>query len=205
MAQLMAIAAGMRIGAVVLAGGEGRRIGGGKPHRRLAGRTLLDHVLDRARGWRIPLAVSLREAPGPAQALSCPVLLDAQGEGPIAGIAAALRFAGEERLDGVLTMPCDTPFLPDDLPARLIAALRPPRLAAMARSGGRIHPSCTLWSAAARAQLAPYLASGGSSLTGFARLLEAGIADWPDAPVDPFFNVNSAADLAAAEAMLKMR
>ena len=49
---------GMRI--VILAGGEGRRIGGGKPQRLLGGETLLDRALRRARSWSDEVLVAAR-------------------------------------------------------------------------------------------------------------------------------------------------
>jgi molybdopterin-guanine dinucleotide biosynthesis protein A len=48
----------MRI--VILAGGEGRRIGGGKPQRMLGGETLLDRALGRARSWSDEVLVAAR-------------------------------------------------------------------------------------------------------------------------------------------------
>ncbi len=192
----------MKFGAVVLAGGEGRRIGGDKVHRALAGRMLIDHVLERAVQWRIPLAISVREAGVPR---GFPLLLDQNGEGPIAGIASALRFARQERLEAVLTLPCDTPFLPGDLLSRLAAAIEPPSLAAVASSGGRLHPSCALWMAGAASDLPPYLEGERSSLRGFAQLLNARTVEWPIEPIDPFFNINTPADLSLAEEMIRRR
>ena len=73
----------MRIAAVVLAGGEGRRISGGKPHRRLGGRTLLERALERARALSPDVALAVRE-PGQAGGAEVEVLTDAPGiEGPL--------------------------------------------------------------------------------------------------------------------------
>lgn len=193
----------MKIGIVIFAGGEGRRIGGDKPRRLLAGRPLIDHVLERAVEWSVHVAIAARDPDSglPGQRL----LVDHVGEGPIAGLASAFRFARKERLNAVLTFPCDTPFLPADLLSRLEEALAPPARAAMAASGGREHPSCALWSAEAEPELAVYLDSGGRSLTGFARRLDARVVEWAFEPIDPFFNVNDQADLEAAEAIIRGR
>lgn len=167
---------------LILAGGEGRRMGGGKPGRRLGGISLLDRALARARLWSddIRIADGASDLPGVG--------------GPLGALAAAL---GEE----LLTIPCDMPFLPDDLAERL-AGDRPATLAA---SGGHLHPVCARWRSEAKAGLADYLATGRRSLRGFAEAVGYEAVEWPVEPFDPFFNINDAADLACAEEMLKGR
>lgn len=176
----------MRI--VILAGGEGRRMGGGKPQRLLGGETLLDRALRQARSWSDEVLVAAREG-GDLQD-------DPAIEGPLGGIAAALALGGD-----VLTIPCDMPFLPDDLPARLVCAAT----ATIAGSGGHLHPVCALWRAEAAAGLPAYLATRRRSLTGFAEAVGYEAVIWPTEPFDPFFNVNDEADLARAEALLRSR
>jgi molybdopterin-guanine dinucleotide biosynthesis protein A len=134
-----------------------------------------------------------------------PLLVDGQGEGPIAGIAAALGFARSQGLSFVLTIPCDTPLLPPDLLARLSEALGAAHGAAVATSGANIHPSCALWRSSTAEALPAYLASGRSSLKGFAAQVGMVEVEWPASPFDPFFNINSADDLAAAEARIRSR
>jgi molybdopterin-guanine dinucleotide biosynthesis protein A len=149
--------------------------------------------------------VSVRNSSDGAFAARLPLLPDQEGAaGPIAGLASAFRHGGAEGWDAILTLPCDTPLLPDDLPEKLGSALARPALAAVARSGGRLHPSCALWSVQAGAALPAYLRER-RSLTGFAGLLDAAVVDWPAEPYDPFFNVNSEEDLAAAERLLRSR
>ena len=87
---------------------------------------------------------------------------------------------------------------PDDLPRRLSAAL-PGHSAALAASGGRVHPVCGLWRTNALAPLRDYAASGRRSLIGFAETIGYVAVEWPAAA---FFNVNRPEDLAEAEARL---
>jgi molybdenum cofactor guanylyltransferase len=173
---------------VILAGGEGRRIGGGKPARLLGGETLLARALRRARRWPGEVLVAAREGGDIAD--------DPAIEGPLGGVAAALALGGD-----VLTIACDMPFLPDDLPDRLVSDAA----ATVAASGGRLHPVCTLWKASARDALPAYLATGRRSLTGFAGAAGYRAVEWPALPIDPFFNINDEADLARAEALLRSR
>ena len=192
---------------VILAGGKGRRIGGDKPHRLLDGTSLLDRAIVQAREWSdvIAIAISIRDGEDAVAPLGIPLLADGSDQGPIAGIASALAFAREQGADRVMTISCDTPFLPPDLHDRLAGALVVSTGAAVAASGGRLHPTCGLWSVANSDDLAAYLAAGRASLHGFAEAIAATAVEWPTDPVDPFFNINSASDLAVAEALIKSR
>jgi molybdopterin-guanine dinucleotide biosynthesis protein A len=173
---------------LVLAGGEGRRIGGGKPLRRLGGVTLLDRALALARRWSDDVLVAARAGGD--------VTDDPAIEGPLGGLAAGLRLGRP-----LLTMPCDMPFLPEDLSARL----RGEAAASVAASGGHLHPVCARWKAEAVDALPAYLATGRRSLRGFAEAVGYEVVEWPSDPFDPFFNINDEADLARAEALLRSR
>jgi molybdopterin-guanine dinucleotide biosynthesis protein A len=200
----MALRSVFPISVVVLAGGEGRRIGGGKPLRRLGGATLIARALDRAHGWSDEVAVSVR-ATGAGLGADAHVLVDDPAvEGPLAGIASALRYAHSIGREAVLTLPCDTPFLPDDLAERLAAALGE-AAAALPASGGRLHPTCALWRSRALDSLDSYLGSGRRSIHGFAAAIGHATAAWPAEPRDPFFNINDTADLHQAEAWLSLK
>ena len=192
----------METAIVILAGGEGRRIGGGKPERLLGGRSLIDRALDFAHGLAPLVAISVREPDqlsdyGAGRILDLPTI-----EGPLAGVGAALEFAADSEVDALLSLPCDAPFLPIDLLARLSQALRADALAAVPRSGGRLHPASALWRIEALNLLPSYLESGGSSLTGFADHVGCAAIEWSVEPFDPFFNINSEEDLARAEELL---
>lgn len=188
--------------AVVLAGGEGRRIGGDKPLRKLGGERLIDRALRQARQWSECVAVSVRD-PEQLGSVPAPLLIDRPDvEGPLAGLIAALEFAGSCRSERLLTLPADAPFLPHDLLVRLAAAIGEGGCA-VAESGGHLHPVCALWrTSAAQRQVEAYLASGRRSLRGFAKDVGAVGVAWPSAPYDPFFNVNDRDDLAEAERRL---
>ena len=184
----------------VLAGGEGSRIGGGKPLIKLGGKTLVQRAYNRALSWSNAPVVAIRspEQLGPCQ---LPWIADAAGiEGPLAGLAAALEWAYRQGAEALLTIPCDMPFLPDDLLKRLNSEVGDMQ-AAIASSGGELHPVCGLWRNAANYEFPSYCESGRRSLRGFAEHIGFVAADWPTEPRDPFFNINSPVDLAAAEAM----
>ena len=179
------------IAVVILAGGEASRMGGGKPLRMLGGRTLPDRAIERARGWSDTVLLSVRAA-DQVGAASLPLLIDEPGlAGPLAGLAAARRVEHP-----AVTIPCDMPFLPSDLFARLAAEL-PGHGAARAERGGQVYPVCGLWRTEALGEIERYAATGRRSLIGFAQAIGYATASWDSGLFD---NLNTPAELAAAEA-----
>ena len=193
-----------RIPIVILAGGSGARIGGNKPHRLLAGASLLDQAIAKAASYSSPVAVSV--GGGEISSVgNIPQLLDDEHmQGPIAGLAAALKFASSIDASQVMMMPCDTPFLPDDMCQRLTDSIGTYGVA-VAQYGGRLHPACSLWRADAASFLPGYLARGRRSLTGFAETARLVAVDWPEEPVDPFLNINTPEELMRAEQIFARR
>ncbi len=186
----------MAVVGAILAGGLARRLGGGdKPLRLLGGRPLLAHVIDRLGPQVDRLILNANGDPARFAAFGLDVVPDglADNPGPLAGILACLQAAGDA--DWVVTVPGDAPFLPADLAARLIAAGP-----AVAASGGRRHPVVGAWRPGQAGHLAALLAAGERRVGVFAG--DAAVVDWPADPIDPFTNLNEAADFAAAAALL---
>lgn len=183
---------------VVLAGGEGRRMGGGKPLRLLKGKPLIAQATDLARSWSRDIAVAVRD-PAQVGPVDAPVLRDLDRiSGPLAGLASALSWAAGLGHDRVLVIPCDTPRLPGNLAERLNNALAPGAGAAMPRSQGRLHPACCLWRTATFDLLMEEVAAGRGSLRNLAERANCVVVDWADGAA--FANVNTPFDLAAMEA-----
>lgn len=189
------------LAAVVLAGGDGRRMGGAKPLRRFGGTTLVGQALACARSYSDDVAVAVRDPRQVAGAVDAPLILDDPAiEGPLAGLASALRFGRRRHTAWVLVLPCDSPRLPPDLAVRLRAALADGRGVAVAESGGRLHPACALWRVDAGLEALPaYLASGRRALRGFADAIGMRAVTWPSAATDPFANANTPAELDALQ------
>ncbi|MDX2142766.1 MAG: molybdenum cofactor guanylyltransferase [Rhodospirillaceae bacterium] len=194
------------IGAI-LAGGEGRRFGSTpKPQARLGGTTLLDRVIARLRPQTAAMVLSVRAAAPWHGAVGLPVTLDPMAEvGPMAGIGAALSWARANypNVRSVLTVPADCPFIPRDLVAKLSAACHDNVRIAVAASGEQRHHLIALWDVTlADDVMATVRGEGALAVHRFQARYAAASVTWPSAPVDPFFNVNSADDLSAAERYL---
>ena len=112
-----------RITGVLLAGGQGSRMGGvDKGLVELAGRPMAAHALARLAPQVDELIINANQNLAAWQAFGHPVFGDDIGgfAGPLAGLHAALVRA---RHPLVVTAPCDSPFLPADLVERLATAL----------------------------------------------------------------------------------
>jgi molybdenum cofactor guanylyltransferase len=185
---------------VIATGGEGRRMGGAKPMRELAGRSLLDHALAWAAQHSDMLALAVRdEAQLPLGSLpsGVPLLPDERpGLGPVSALLSAMRLARANNREAVMLIGCDQPFLPADLPARLLEAIGP-QAVAMPVSAGKDQPLASLWRLRESA-LEHFIAEGGRSLWRLADSLGAVRVTWEGTggPQDPFANINDPESLA---------
>jgi len=196
---------------LLLAGGQSRRMGGGdKALRLLAGRTLLDRVIDRMRPQVAALVLNANGDPTCFARFGLPVVADSIADfaGPLAGILAGLDWAAANRPDCalVVSVATDAPFLPADLAARLVEGMTADGAEiACAASGGQPHPVIGLWPVGLREALRHAVVDECirkvDVWTGRYRLATV---DFPVNAVDPFFNANRPEDLDRAAALLAM-
>lgn len=117
--------------------------------------------------------------------------------GPLAGLHRGLSEASHAL---VATVPCDSPFLPLDLVARLHAALRDKDAElAVARTGDQAHPVFCLCQRSVLASLTSFLQSGGRKIDAWYSALEVVEVLFDDQP-QAFSNINTEAELRSAHA-----
>jgi molybdopterin-guanine dinucleotide biosynthesis protein A len=186
---------------VVLAGGLGRRMGGvDKGLQELDGRPLVSWVIERLAPQVDELLLNANRNAERYAAFGHAVVADRIDgfAGPLAGLHAALSVA---RHPLVATAPCDSPFLPTDLVARLHAALDDSGAdLAVARSLGRVQPVFCLCRRTALPALSAHLAAGGRRIERWfcsLPLVEVSFEDQPAA----FANINSVEDLVGGARM----
>ena len=195
---------------LVLAGGRATRMGGADKALRMFGHsTLLDHVLARLAGQRAPIILlNANGDPGRLARFGLPVVPDTVPgyPGPLAGVLAGMEWllAHAPDTSDIVTVPTDSPFLPLDLVDRLLAA-RDASFADMAcaASAGQVHPVAGLWPVRLAAQLREALVQERLyRIDRWTARFKLAQAEFGTSPVDPFLNVNTPDDLAAAEAYL---
>ena len=183
---------------VVLAGGQGRRMGGvDKGLVDLAGAPMVAHVLARLAPQVGEVLINANQNLDRYRAFGPPVVEDAVGgfAGPLAGLHAGLARA---RGGLVVTVPCDSPFLPLDLVARLRVALeREGAQLAVAKTFDQPHPVFALVRRRVFAHLASFLDGGGRKIDAWYATL-ATVETAFDDEADAFRNINTGAELAAA-------
>ena len=187
--------------AIILAGGRATRMGGGdKGLLALGGTTLLGHVIERITPQVAATALNANGDPGRLASFGLPVLPDPiEGQlGPLAGVLAGLDWAAGQGAETVVSVAADTPFFPCDLVPRLVLAangMQAP-LALAATPDGR-HPTFGLWPVSLRDDLRAALMGGLRKVVQWTDAHGAQTAMF-DGAGDPFFNVNTPADLERA-------
>ncbi len=194
----------MGIPALILGGGLSRRMGEDKTCASLGGVPLIEVIAGRLRPQVSTLAVNLpADHPLAGEYLNIPDTVPDR-PGPLAGILAGLRaFSGEA--DYLMTVPGDAPFLPSDLMARLAATMNPQEIV-MAGSSGREHPVVALWPTGIADDLEAWIANPENRrVRGYIhrhpfRVVTFAMRRRADGlgAIDPFFNINTPADLAFA-------
>ena len=191
---------------IVLAGGRASRMGGEeKGFLPVAGHSILERVLDALREQCDSIVINANGDPARFASFGHPVVPDGRPDrpGPLAGLLAGLDHVATHRPEAgfVLTVPGDAPFLPPDLVARLEDRRVADRASIVrARSGDNDHGVVALWSVGLREDLRHALVEEGVRKVGaFAARHPLATVTWPIHPVDPFLNVNTPDDLAAAE------
>ena len=189
----------LRVAGVVLAGGLGRRMGGvDKGLRPLRGKPMVQWVLERLAPQVDELMINANQHLDEYSAFGYPVIPDRIGgfAGPLAGLHAALSATS---LPLVATAPCDSPFVPTDLVARLKQPLlEHDAELASARTLAQNHPVFCVCRRSVLASLAAFLAQGGRKVEQWHETL-ASIEVGFDDQVEAFGNINTPEELSRLE------
>lgn len=195
---------------VILAGGKGRRMGGKeKALIPLLDRPLLSYVLESISGQVAPIALNINTNLDQFYKFGYQIIEDPiKGHlGPLAGILASLNWARTLNQKWVLTLPCDTPFLPKNIVGEMIKAKNNDLSLdlVVARSKGYNHPVIALWKSELSSKLKISLEEGIRKIDLFTANLKIGYVDFDsnkNIQFDPFTNLNSPLDLIYAQQIL---
>jgi molybdopterin-guanine dinucleotide biosynthesis protein A len=180
---------------VILAGGQGRRMGSvDKGLKPLRGKPMVQWVLERFAPQVDAVLINANQNLDTYAQFGHPVVSDEIGgfAGPLAGLHRGLSTATH---DLIATVPCDSPFLPLDLIARLFAALDAQQAdLAVARTGDQPHPVFCLCRKSVLPGLTAFLASGGRKIDAWYAALKVAEVRFDD-EAKAFSNINTAEEL----------
>ncbi len=188
---------------VILAGGQARRLGGqDKCLIELAGKPLVQYVLDAITPQVCHVKINANRNLDDYAAYNCPVISDDIDNycGPLAGMASCL---GAIDTPFMVTVPCDSPFIPADLVKRLYSQLEQNDAdISVAHNGDRIQPVFVLMKNSLRNSIMDFLNNGERKIDQWFEQHKLAITDFSDQP-DTFININTQDELAKIEAKLK--
>ncbi|MEO1066875.1 MAG: molybdenum cofactor guanylyltransferase MobA [Pseudomonadota bacterium] len=199
---------------VLLAGGLSRRMGGGdKGLMPLGDKPLMQHSLERLRRMTGSAIINANGDPSRFSRFDAPIVPDTISgfAGPLAGVLAGMQYAqGHPRPPHfVVTAAADTPFFPETLADRLLAAQDQTDQIVLAQSDGRRHPVFGLWPVDLAEDLEEWLTSSEErKVLAWVDRHRWTTADFDDVTVgterlDPFFNVNTPDDFARAQTLFE--
>ena len=186
----------MKATGIVLAGGKGSRMGGvDKGLQPLRGKPMVAWAIARLRPQVDEIVINANQNLEIYSAFGYRVAPDEIGgfAGPLAGLHAGLNAATHPL---VVTVPCDSPFLPNDLVSRLAKSLGDNHLA-VAKTGAQPHPVFALMRREVRASLEAFLASGGRKIDAWYAALKVVEVAFDD-EADAFRNINTLEELKGA-------
>ncbi|GJH43294.1 molybdenum cofactor guanylyltransferase MobA [Pasteurella canis] len=183
------------ISAVILAGGQARRMGGvDKGLQLFQQQPLFQHVYQRLQPQIKEISINANRNQDSYAQSGLSVFPDhLEGfQGPLSGILTSLQRA---KTDFVLFVPCDCPFFPNNLLDKLKSAVWfSDVLIAYAQDSEREHPTFCLISTQLKHALADYLASGERKMLKFMQQHHAVAVDFSEYK-NAFLNMNTLADL----------
>lgn len=190
---------------LILAGGRATRMGGeDKGLIMVAGQPMAAHIIAALRPQVGALIINANRNHGRYAALGAPVISDqvADFAGPLAGMASGLAAADTS---WVVTAPCDSPLIPPDLVARLIAALKAENAELAVTWGeGRMQPVFALLPRALLPSLDAFLRAGERKIDRWYAGHRTALADFSDRP-ETFLNINTPEERDALEVRLAGR
>ncbi|MBE0621605.1 MAG: molybdenum cofactor guanylyltransferase [Burkholderiales bacterium] len=184
---------------LILAGGQGRRMGGvDKGLQDFRGKRLVDHVFERLAPQVGGIIINANQNHDAYGTFGVRVVSDAIGEyaGPLAGLHAGLSVSQRPYL---ATAPCDSPFLPGDLVARLYAGLKSAGAdLAVAKTGKWQQPVFCIVRRDVLDHLTAFLEAGGRKVDAWYATLRVAEVAFDD-EAEAFSNINTNDELKALE------
>ncbi len=196
---------GNDITAIILAGGRARRMGGkDKGLIELGGQRLIEHIIAALRPQTDSIILNANRHHTAYGSYGLPVVADMLGDylGPLAGMASGMQ-ATDRRW--IVTVPCDSPFIPADLVTTLANTLAQEQAdICVAHDGERMQPVFAMLDCDLLPDLLGYLEDGGRKIDHWYARHRLAMADFSGS-ADAFLNLNTPEDRQLLEDRLASR
>tara|TARA_Y100000590_G_scaffold445510_1_gene577804 strand:+ start:91 stop:720 length:630 start_codon:yes stop_codon:yes gene_type:complete len=198
-----------KICGVILTGGLSSRMGGGiKSLLKFNNISIFDRIFEKINNQVDHLIINSNDTENSFDKYNVDIVQDnIKGFiGPLAGIHASMKWIvnNKKNVKWLCTIPCDTPFIPEDLVDKLFNnALNNKHDIVLARSNTRSHPIVGIWKVDLINNLEKHLINGTRKIMDWASIHSLGYEDFNNLYYDPFFNINNKNDISKAEKIEK--
>ncbi|HJL58348.1 MAG TPA: molybdenum cofactor guanylyltransferase MobA [Alphaproteobacteria bacterium] len=195
--------------AVILTGGRSSRMGGEiKSLKKFNNKSIFDRIFENLQTQTDKIIINSNDSENLFVDYNVDVIKDSlEGFlGPLAGIHAAMEWLKENspRIQWLVTVPGDTPFLPKNLVKKLFnKVMNGNNKIVLAQSNGRIHPIIGIWNSSLFESLKSSLNSGNRKIMDWASQHSLEYVEFTNSKYDPFFNINRYEDMATAKEIEK--
>ncbi len=193
-----------KIISVLIAGGKSRRFGGGiKTLTKINGESIFEKIIDVLKKQNTNILINSNYKNEVFHKTNFPIIedLDNNFQGPLAGIYACMKWLNKKKFntDWLLTVPSDTPFLPNNLLEIFKSKLKNKTNILIARSNGKIHPIIGMWNISLYKNLKNELKSENRKIMEWVYKNNFDFVDFNNRNYDPFFNINTKEDIVEAQ------
>ena len=192
-----------KIAALIMIGGQSRRMGGGnKSFIKFNGKTIFDRVAENITPQIKKIIVNCNDERKELLKYNFTIIKDIKKGylGPLAGIHSAMNWLNinDFNAEWLITLPGDTPFIPDDLISNFKKKMISDNKIILAQSGNKIHPVIGAWHLSLFKNLDNELNKGVRKILSWASLHKIDYVKYSINKFDPFFNINTKEDIKKA-------
>ena len=189
----------------ILAGGLSSRMGGGiKTFKTFNNKTIFERIFSKLNNQSKNIIVNTNEDHNLFSDYKATIVKDVFTDriGPLGGLHASLKWLNSNRknIDWLVSVPADTPFLPNNLVERLFKeTIKNRNKIVMAKSNGKIHPIVGIWHSSLLKSLENDINLGTRKILNWAQKYSIGYVEFSNKEYDYFFNINYKEDILKAE------
>ena len=189
--------------ALIMIGGQSRRMGGGiKSFIKFNNKTIFDRILERTKPQIKKIIINCNQHEEEICKYKLPIIPDLKKGflGPLAGIHSAMSWINinDPQVEWLITLPGDTPFIPENLIDNFEKKISPESKKILAKSDNNVHPIIGAWHMRLLKNLNSNLNEGVRKIMSWAKLHHIEYTDYSSIKYDPFFNINTKDDIQLA-------